>query len=108
MFGHDFCAVFSKLQDDTTPHAWRHTEKVLIEAYGKNWKNRIKVEKKDILGSGCIGQVYKGEVLDSDGNPMPVAVKGSWNVECFLLLVPRKLANYCHASYINCNFLSTQ
>lgn len=77
MFGHDFCAVFSKLQDNTTPHAWRHTEKVLREAYGNDWKERIKIQKQDILGSGCIGQVYKGEVLDEDGKPMLVAVKGS-------------------------------
>jgi aarF domain-containing kinase len=75
MFGHDFCAVFSKLQDDTTPHSWRHTEKVLREAYGDDWHKRIKINQKDLLGSGCIGQVYKGEVLDAEGKPMKVAVK---------------------------------
>jgi len=57
MFGHDFCAVFSKLQDDTTPHAWRHTELVLQEAYGEDWKEHITINKDDILGSGCIGYV---------------------------------------------------
>ncbi|CAB9514328.1 ABC1 family protein C21C3.03, mitochondrial [Seminavis robusta] len=77
MFGHDFCAVFSRLQDSTTPHAWRHTERMLQEAYGDNWQDRIKIKHKNksILGSGCIGQVYKGQVLDQDGNPMDVAVK---------------------------------
>lgn len=76
MFGHEFCAVFSRLQDDTTPHAWRHTEKVLQEAYGKDWRKRIKVHKDDILGSGCIGQVYKGQVLDKNGQQKTVAIKG--------------------------------
>ena len=77
MFGHDFCSVFSRLQDDTTPHAWRHTEKVLREAYGDEWRERITIRKDDILGSGCIGQVYKGEVLlDKDGTRKQVAVKG--------------------------------
>ena len=62
MFGHDFCAVFSKLQDETTPHPWSHTELVLRNAFGPNWNRRVKLGK--LLGSGCIGQVYKGEVRD--------------------------------------------
>jgi len=53
LFGHEFCAIFSKLQDDTTPHRWKHTEHVLREAFGDDWKDKI--ELKDILGSGCIG-----------------------------------------------------
>lgn len=77
MFGHDFCSVFSKLQDDTTPHAWRHTEKVLREAYGEDWRKRINIRNGDILGSGCIGQVYKGQVLDKDGQQKTVAIKGT-------------------------------
>jgi hypothetical protein len=32
MFGNEFCRVFSQLQDDTTPHAWKHTERALREA----------------------------------------------------------------------------
>ena len=80
MFGHDFCSVFSKLQDDTTPHAWRHTEKVLREAYGEDWRKRIIIHKGDILGSGCIGQVYKGQVLDKDGEQKTVAIKGEQSV----------------------------
>lgn len=76
MFGHDLCSVFSRLQDDTTPHAWRHTEKVLREAYGGQWRDQITIRKNDtLLGSGCIGQVYKGEVVGENGKPMPVAVK---------------------------------
>ena len=81
MFGHDFCAVFSRLQDSTTPHAWRHTERMLRQAYGDNWHERITIrhQNKSILGSGCIGQVYKGEVLNQQsGKPMPVAVKGGY------------------------------
>jgi ABC1 atypical kinase-like domain len=79
MFGHEFCAVFSRLQDNTTPHAWRHTEKVLREAYGDKWHERIKIHNrnKSILGSGCIGQVYKGVVVDQQGSPMEVAIKGA-------------------------------
>jgi predicted unusual protein kinase regulating ubiquinone biosynthesis (AarF/ABC1/UbiB family) len=74
LFGHEFCSVFSQLQDNTTPHAWSHTEQVMREAYGDDWKDRIALKK--ILGSGCIGQVYLGVVKDRNGVDQEVAVKG--------------------------------
>ena len=73
LFGHEFCAIFSKLQDDTTPHRWKHTEKVLREAFGDDWKEKI--ELKEILGSGCIGQVYRGHAVSETGEKQEVAVK---------------------------------
>jgi aarF domain-containing kinase len=73
MFGQAFCAVFSQLQDDTTPHSWHHTERLLREAYGEDWKKRIRLDK--ILGSGCIAQVYRGVICDEDGKEQAVAVK---------------------------------
>ena len=54
VFGHDFCAVFSRLQDDTTPHSWRHTERVMRESYGDDWQDWIRLDR--VIGSGCIGQ----------------------------------------------------
>lgn len=74
MFGREFCAVFSQLQDDTTPHAWKYTERAMRRAYGENWQDRIQLHA--ILGSGCIAQVYKGNVLDKDGKGQEVAIKG--------------------------------
>ncbi|KAG7339398.1 2-octaprenylphenol hydroxylase [Nitzschia inconspicua] len=74
MFGQDFCAVFSQLQDDTTPHAWKHTERALIEAYGEKWQDHVEIG--GLLGSGCIAQVYKGFITDSTtGAKRPVAIK---------------------------------
>jgi aarF domain-containing kinase len=70
MFGHEFCSVFSKLQDDTKPHRWKHTERMLQDAFGENW--REKIELFEILGSGCIGQVYRGHLKATDER---VAVK---------------------------------
>jgi len=77
LFGHDFCSVFSALQDNTTPHSWKHTVKVLEEAFGPDWRTKIRLH--EILGSGCIGQVYLGEIVlntdvDSEQNT-EVAVK---------------------------------
>lgn len=68
MFGREFCAVFSKLQDSTRPHAWKHTEKAMIDAFGKDWETKIKLEGGQILGSGCIAQVYKGAIVDGNSN----------------------------------------
>jgi hypothetical protein len=74
LFGQDFCAVFSRLQDDTTPHSLKHTERVMREAYGKDWKDHIRLGP--VIGSGCIGQVYKGVTKTNDGREEGVAVKG--------------------------------
>lgn len=73
MFGEAFCAVFSQLHDDTTPHAWKHTEQTLREAYGDDWQDHLRLY--GILGSGCIAQVYKGAIFDKNGKEQPVAVK---------------------------------
>lgn len=72
LFGHEFCQVFSRLQDHTTPHSFKHTEKQLIEAFGENWRERVQIG--DVLGSGCIGQVYKGKV-QKNGEWQDVAIK---------------------------------
>jgi predicted unusual protein kinase regulating ubiquinone biosynthesis (AarF/ABC1/UbiB family) len=73
LFGHDFCAAFSKLQDHTTPHKWRHTDKMMRQAYGDSWEEKIRLG--EILGSGCIGQVYRGQTTRPDGSHEEVAVK---------------------------------
>jgi len=61
MFGREFCAVFSKLQDSTRPHSYKHTVAAMVDAYGPDWESKIRLE--GILGSGCIAQVYKGAIL---------------------------------------------
>jgi aarF domain-containing kinase len=70
LFGHDFCSIFSRLQDNTSPHAWKHTVQKMEEAFGEDWATRIQLH--EVLGSGCIGQVYKGVILDTN---QEVAVK---------------------------------
>lgn len=74
LFGKEFCKAFCKLQDDTTPHAMKHTEEILRKVYGNDWATRIQLDRK-VVGSGCIGQVYKGVIHDSNGKEQQVAVK---------------------------------
>ena len=67
MFGDSFCSVFKKLQDNTSPHSFRHTKAVLASSFGKNWENLIEIdERSPILGSGCIGQVYRCKLKEED------------------------------------------
>ena len=73
MFGAEFCSIFSQLQDDTTPHSWAHTRRELQKSFGGDWSSHI--ELGEILGSGCIAQVYKGIISDDDGKQQEVAVK---------------------------------
>jgi len=74
IFGQRFCDKFQKLQDDTTPHSWKHTQEILARAYGDDWEEHLKLEPK-LLGSGCIGQVYKGRLMNHKSEEQEVAVK---------------------------------
>jgi len=75
IFGTDFADKFKKLQDSTTPHKWEHTEKCLSETYGEHWRDHLRIEESNILGSGCIAQVYKGYISNDEGEEQPVAIK---------------------------------
>lgn len=100
LFGREFCLVFSRLQDNTTPHARRHTDEVLKLAYGEDWQSRIRLN--EIIGSGCIAQVYKGVVLDNHGNEQEVAVKGKETMCAFQAIV---VMNSKLSVKITCEFL---
>jgi aarF domain-containing kinase len=77
LFGHEFCSIFSKLQDQTRPHSWSHTEQLLSHSYGPNWHEKVQIpsQQSAIIGSGCIGQVYRGNVKLSDNTWKEVAIK---------------------------------
>ncbi|MGK3746586.1 MAG: aarF domain-containing kinase, partial [Bacillariaceae sp.] len=49
-------------------------KRAMKDAYGENWEEKIKLDQNDILGSGCIGQVYKGVIFDDDGDDDGVGV----------------------------------
>ncbi|EPY80694.1 aarF domain-containing protein kinase 2 [Camelus ferus] len=59
LFSEAFCAQFSKLHVQVTPHAWTHTEDFLREAFGEDWGRVLCFEKQEPVGSGCVAQVYK-------------------------------------------------
>ena len=75
LFGYNFCLIFQQLQDHTTPHARCHTEQMLSDAYGPDWADTIQLGP--VIGSGCIGQVYRGTVVvpSAGETPQPVAIK---------------------------------
>ncbi|XP_014922547.2 uncharacterized aarF domain-containing protein kinase 2 isoform X1 [Acinonyx jubatus] len=59
LFSEAFCAQFSKLHVQVTPHPWTHTEHFLRQAFGEDWGRVLCFEKKEPVGSGCVAQVYK-------------------------------------------------
>ncbi|XP_069853013.1 uncharacterized aarF domain-containing protein kinase 2 [Dipodomys merriami] len=59
LFSEDFCARFSKLHVQVAPHPWAHTERSLLEAFGKDWSHVLCFETQKPVGSGCVAQVYK-------------------------------------------------
>ncbi len=57
LFDKEFCAIFSKLHDQTQEHSWYYTKQKLKKAFGKNWRKIFaKIERKPV-GSGCVAQV---------------------------------------------------
>lgn len=91
LFGEDVCRRLVHLQDAGSPHSWRHTVQALDDMFGRSnavdgaagdsalvassWQDYLRLEATPI-GSGCIAQVYRGELLDaSTGSWEPVAVK---------------------------------
>jgi len=80
IFGVEFCDLFKSLQDGTTPHGWDHTERLIKSAYAKQYKEgKLKIQVgeggNEVLGSGCMAQVYKGTIVEDDGSEKAVAVK---------------------------------
>ena len=76
MFPGDFCTRFKVLHDATTPHAWHHTAVYLNKALGPHWDRQL-VLKREVIGSGCIAQVYSGTWFDGPNDKVgtKVAVK---------------------------------
>ncbi|CAG0879702.1 unnamed protein product [Darwinula stevensoni] len=89
IFSDEFCLLFGKLQRFTKPHSWSETEKSLNKAFGEAWRTKIhfRGNPPQPVGSGCVAQVYMGEVrpidmekfaVSSESDPdkrVPVAVK---------------------------------
>jgi len=64
------CDRLSVLQDQGLPHAWRHTESALVEAFGPDYAQQLTVEHNQqprnnnnnnpLIGCGSAAQVYRG------------------------------------------------
>mmetsp|Transcript_25375 Transcript_25375/g.47685 ORF Transcript_25375/g.47685 Transcript_25375/m.47685 type:complete len:576 (+) Transcript_25375:71-1798(+) len=67
LFPAEFCLRFARLQDATRGHTWSATETTLIEQLGPDWDQKLEIDNKDPIGSGCIAQVYQGKMKAATG-----------------------------------------
>jgi len=67
------CKLCSQFHYYAPIHSWNESEEILSKSYS-NWKNILIFENKTPVGSGCITQVYKAQLLIGR-EPQPVAVK---------------------------------
>jgi len=71
IFPSSVCSRLAKLQRYTKPHPWNNTREVLEKELGENWEEMINLDR-EVVGSGCCAQVYRGWLLQEDKE---VAVK---------------------------------
>ena len=57
------CSALARLQRDSAPHSWHHTNLALEEELGRDWEMEVRLER-EVVGSGCCAQVYKGHLND--------------------------------------------
>ncbi len=76
LFSSWFCDFFGVLHDRNPPHAWRHTQQRLAEAFGPDWEDWLQLEPEPV-GVGCVAQVHRGVLRQStsDTTGELVAVK---------------------------------
>eukprot|EP00916_Digyalum_oweni_P017025 GHVL01027907.1.p1 GENE.GHVL01027907.1~~GHVL01027907.1.p1 ORF type:complete len:389 (+),score=51.24 GHVL01027907.1:255-1421(+) len=72
IFPPEFCDNCKRLHAGANVHTMDHTHKMLENDFGIYWKDELEIESEP-LGSGCVGQVYKGVLKRSP--PEVVAVK---------------------------------
>jgi len=103
------CENFARLQADVRPHTYRETAETLAEAFGQDWADRLELEPSPI-GSGCMAQVYRGQ-LRLPGEPgREVAVKvrhpGAQEKVDLDLEVMRTLVNTVEALWPSVRYLA--
>lgn len=75
LFHDSICLELSKLQAGAKVHSWEQTQQILRSALGENWQKHISLNEKDLLGSGCAAQVYRGTLMLS-ASPEEVRQEG--------------------------------
>jgi hypothetical protein len=71
IFPPNLCDKLATLHTSNRIHSWRYTETLLKESFGEDWADFLEIDPKDVIGSGTVAQVYKGELTmdyDDDDN----------------------------------------
>jgi aarF domain-containing kinase len=112
MFSQEFCLHFGKLRDQTRGHSWKETRQILASEYGDDFDSWLQLE--ELVGSGCVAQVYKGRLLQ----PVNLYPKGTeialkvqhpniWQKVCVDFYILDKVAHFLESlPYLNLEYLS--
>jgi predicted unusual protein kinase regulating ubiquinone biosynthesis (AarF/ABC1/UbiB family) len=60
LFHRRICTELAKLQSGAHVHSWLETDRVLRSVLGENWNQTLQITASDLVGSGCVAQVYRG------------------------------------------------
>jgi aarF domain-containing kinase len=63
LFDSRICRELSKLQSGARVHSWEQTRGILQSILGEHWEETLQLKSDDLVGSGCVAQVYRGKVL---------------------------------------------
>jgi len=66
LFSPYICNHFSTLHSYNNIHTWKHTQDALSKAFGSDYSKKMTVFPNEVLGSGCVAQVYRGELISHD------------------------------------------
>lgn len=82
LFPQNICDRLGHLHDGASLHSWDYTHHVLSKAFGIHYHENIrgeegglKIDPKDVIGSGSVAQVYRGTLTYHNGEEKQVAVK---------------------------------
>lgn len=74
IFSQDVCKTLGKLHTFTTWKPARYGEDALEAAFGPSWRHFFQLED-EVLGSGCVAQVFKGHFVGGEHTGIPIAIK---------------------------------
>lgn len=73
LFPDNFCGTLSALHLRCHPHSWAETERLMEASFGPKWQETLCIVDHAPIGSGCVAQVYQGQLYRYRDGPVKPA-----------------------------------